>query len=109
MERARRETSGEVLVAQDERGVLCGYAQLGLHVMVGMGAAMELVALLVRPERRGRGIGPALIAAGEDFARARGCSILLLSSQLFRERAHAFYRREGFREVKRSAFFSKEI
>jgi GNAT superfamily N-acetyltransferase len=109
VERARRESCGEVLVAQDEQGALCGYAQLGLHLMVGMGAAMELVALLVRPEHRGRGIGSALIGAGEDFARERNCSMLLLSSQLFRDRAHAFYLREGFREVKRSAFFCKDL
>jgi GNAT superfamily N-acetyltransferase len=109
VERVRKESAGEVFVAEDGRGALCGYAQTGLHVMVGMGTAMELVALLVRPEHRGKGIGSALVQEAERHSRRVGCSLLILSSQLFRERAHAFYLREGFREVKRSAFFSKEL
>jgi GNAT superfamily N-acetyltransferase len=70
---------------------------------------MEVVALLVREELRGGGIGAALLDRCEKWALTRGCKLLMLSSQLFRERAHAFYRRQGFREVKRSAFFVKEL
>ena len=109
VERARRETGGEVLLAFSPDGSLVGYAQLGVHVMVGMGTAMEVVALLVRDGARGQGIGSALLRRCEEWSRLRGCGLVMLSSQLFRERAHGFYRRQGFREVKRSAFFVKDL
>lgn len=109
LERARRDASGEVLLAFSPDGSLAGYAQLGLHVMVGMGTAMEVVALLVRDDLRGKGIGAALLDRCEGWTRSRDCKLLMLSSQLFRERAHAFYRRQGFREAKRSAFFVKDL
>lgn len=109
IERARRDAGGEVLLAFASDGSLAGYAQLGMHVMVGMGTAMEVIALLVRDDLRGKRVGAALLGRCEGWALMRGCKLLMLSSQLFRERAHAFYRRQGFREVKRSAFFIKDL
>ncbi|HEX7688855.1 MAG TPA: GNAT family N-acetyltransferase [Burkholderiaceae bacterium] len=42
-----------------------------------------------------------MLAAAEDRARAAGCSHVELSSNERRTRAHAFYEREGFAEVRR--------
>jgi predicted GNAT family N-acyltransferase len=47
----------------------------------------------VRRDRRGRGIGAALMAAAERYARQRGAAALTLHAQLDSER---FYRALGY-------------
>jgi ribosomal protein S18 acetylase RimI-like enzyme len=47
---------------------------------------------------RGLGIGRAMLVWALERARARGCYKLTLSSNLARERAHAFYRSLGFQQ-----------
>jgi predicted GNAT family N-acyltransferase len=55
------------------------------------GIAVQRVA--VRRDRRGRGIGAALMAAAERYARQRGAAALTLHAQLDSER---FYRALGY-------------
>ncbi|MGH7788092.1 MAG: GNAT family N-acetyltransferase [Candidatus Binatia bacterium] len=52
--------------------------------------------LAVVPDCRGQGIGPALLAAAEAQARARGCCKLTLEVQDANRRARAAYARFGF-------------
>lgn len=52
--------------------------------------------LAVIPERRGSGIGTALLAAAEERARARGCCKLTLEVQDDNARARAVYAKFGF-------------
>ncbi|HET7461685.1 MAG TPA: GNAT family N-acetyltransferase [Longimicrobium sp.] len=66
----------------------------------------ELLSLVVDPEVRGRGAGAALMAASEEWMRARGAGSVHLTTALHRERAHAFYEgigyaRTGYRYVKK--------
>lgn len=65
----------------------------------------EIEALVVAEAERGRGIGSALLAAAVSFARERGCARVRVRSQVFRDRAHAFYEREGFSRVKTQHVF----
>jgi GNAT superfamily N-acetyltransferase len=60
----------------------------------------QVVDLYVIPERRGEGIGAALLAAMEDMASASGHSALFLGvDPLYNPRAHALYQRLGYRAV----------
>ena len=52
--------------------------------------------LIVAENARSRGAGRALLARAEELARARGCWGMSLESATWRERAHAFYVREGW-------------
>jgi GNAT superfamily N-acetyltransferase len=62
-----------------------------------MGAPSALVENVVVDERcRSQGIGAAMMHFAMDEARRAGCYKLALSSNLVRERAHAFYDRLGF-------------
>ena len=49
------------------------------------------------------------VAAAEAWARERGCLAVRVRSNVVRERAHAFYRREGFREIKTQQVLEKEL
>jgi GNAT superfamily N-acetyltransferase len=54
--------------------------------------------LIVSEQARSRGAGKALLAAAMERARERGCFALELESAVWRDRAHAFYLREGMKQ-----------
>jgi GNAT superfamily N-acetyltransferase len=58
--------------------------------------AFELVSMWVRPEARGRMVGPALITAVIDWARARGAAALHLWVTESNKPARRLYERSGF-------------
>jgi len=63
------------------------------------GGICELRQVWVRDDRRGGGLGRALMEAAIDEARARGCAHVFLATYDFQ--APAFYARLGFREAAR--------
>jgi GNAT superfamily N-acetyltransferase len=69
----------------------------------------EIAGLIVDASCRGSGIGARLVADAEAWARARGCRAIRVRSNVVRTRAHAFYRRAGYGEVKTQAVFEKPL
>lgn len=69
----------------------------------------EIEALVVDESARGQGLGRALVAAAIAFARERGCARVRVRSQVFRERAHAFYARTGFSPLKTQHVFIRAL
>jgi GNAT superfamily N-acetyltransferase len=63
---------------------------------LGFGPKCWLQDMVVDKERRSMGIGGLLMAAAEDWARARGLTHIELSSNSARVDAHRFYERQGF-------------
>ncbi len=55
--------------------------------------------LIVAEGGRSAGVGAALLARAEEIARAEGCWSMSLESANWRERAHAFYAREGWTDA----------
>lgn len=53
-------------------------------------------ALVVTEATRSLGVGAQLVAAAEQIARAWGCHRMEVTSNLKRDRAHAFYERLGY-------------
>ncbi|WP_226779056.1 GNAT family N-acetyltransferase [Oceaniglobus trochenteri] len=66
----------------------------GLSLSAARRAQVESVR--VNSAMRGQGIGAALMADAEARARAAGCSLIQLTTNATRPRAHAFYTRLGF-------------
>jgi putative acetyltransferase len=75
---------------------------------IGCGALRELDAasaevkrMYVVPESRGSGVAPALLAALEDAARARGWTTVKLETGEAQPDAIRFYEREGYHRIPR--------
>jgi GNAT superfamily N-acetyltransferase len=65
--------------------------------------------LVVREAARGCGVGKRLCEEVEQWARERGFGRVRVRSQIKREDAHRFYLRDGYRQVKTSLVFEKEL
>jgi GNAT superfamily N-acetyltransferase len=73
------------------------FALLVMRNLIHLGAASGLVeAVGVDAALRSQGIGRAMMEHARVLCRARGCYKMALSSNLKRERAHAFYDGLGF-------------
>lgn len=69
----------------------------------------EIGGLVVTERARGKRVGAELVACAEDWARENGFDAVLVRSQIKREDAHRFYLREGYRQTKTSAVFTKTL
>jgi len=86
-----------VLVAEDRHGQLLGFMHLCAEPDYYTRAECGHIAdIVVAPQARGRGVGEALVAAGERWACDRGYSLLTLNVFLENRPARALYERTGF-------------
>lgn len=68
---------------------------------------MLITGLVVKDRARSLGVGKQLCRAAEEWSQRKGISIVRVTSRMTRERAHRFYLREGYRQIKTSAVFEK--
>lgn len=70
---------------------------------------VEIKALVVDESERSKGYGKALVNHAREWAKTNRLSTIYLTSNIMRNRAHAFYEREGFKNLKTSHFFELKI
>jgi N-acetylglutamate synthase-like GNAT family acetyltransferase len=93
---------GDRLVVAELDGNVAGLAQLHVSPTLALERpAAKIDGLVVDESSRGQEIGRALVAEMEKEARARGCSLLYLTSATRRQDAHEFYRDVGLEETGR--------
>jgi GNAT superfamily N-acetyltransferase len=86
-----------VHVATQDGAIVGTFALLIMDNLAHLGAPSAVVEdVVVAASARSRGIGTAMMRYAMDEARRHGCYKLTLSSNLKRERAHAFYDALGF-------------
>jgi GNAT superfamily N-acetyltransferase len=83
--------AGERLVG----GAAVAFDDPGLDLLEGRRDLAVLWDIRVSPEARGRGVGRALFAAAEAWARTRGCQELKVETQNVNVPACRFYTRQG--------------
>ena len=88
-----------IFIAEDENGVSLGFIHLNVstdyyeHENHG-----HISDIIVAPNGEGRGVGKALMAAGEDWARNRGFKSLTLNVFGNNARARNLYEKIGYAE-----------
>ena len=98
-----------VLVAESAEGGVAGWIHVGTSLALIHGPEAEIHSLVVDERLRGRGIGAALVAAAEAWARSRDLRRVRVRCQVKREDAHRFYTREGFTHQKTQHVFGKSL
>jgi GNAT superfamily N-acetyltransferase len=88
-------------------GTVVGWIDLSVEYHLQSEPAALIGGLVVAEAARDQGIGRQLCEAAEAWARQRGLARIRVRSNAVRERAHAFYLREGYRRVKTSAVLEK--
>jgi aminoglycoside 6'-N-acetyltransferase I len=105
--------AGAILVARNADGEPEGFLQVGLRSHADGCDVAQPVGFVegwfVRPEARRRGIGRALLRAGEDWARARGCVEMGSDALIDNLPSCDAHRALGFEVVDRCVHFRKRL
>ncbi len=92
-----------------ERDSVVGWIQVSVVVSLESGETAEIRGLVVDEAHRSEGIGGALVAAAEQWARERGLSRIRVRTNVTRERTQQFYRKLSFRSAKKQEVFDKDL
>jgi len=98
---------GYRVIAASDGAAMVGALGYRLTDDLRWGRSLFVDDLVVLPDRRGQGIGAALMRAAEETAAAEGCDALRLCSGLDRTAAHRFYEARGMDRV--SLHFAKPV
>ena len=98
-----------VLVAHAGAGRLHGFVGVERRTTIESGERVEINGLVVDAQARRGGVGRALVAAAEAWARQAGVRDIVLRSNVVRSEAHAFYPRLGYALVKTQHAYTKRL
>jgi ribosomal protein S18 acetylase RimI-like enzyme len=95
------DANNHVFVAQMD-GKIVGVMVLNYIRLLHKAERKAMISALVVDEAmRGSGVGAALLERAYEHANASGCTVIELSSNESRTRAHAFYEKHGFVEKRK--------
>lgn len=101
--------ASRILVATDDTDRPVGWLHVTVHRSLESLPSVRIGGLVVDEQHRSQGVGRRLLVAGEAWALERGMARLTVYSRQTRQRAHRFYEREGYRIVKHSYYFEKDL
>ena len=101
--------SGQRFIVAEADGRLLGWVHVELADYVDSGTYAQIGGLVVDRAHRRQGIGAALMAEAEAWARQQGCAMMRLRSSSTRTPAHRFYEGLGYANVKTQYSFVKPL
>jgi GNAT superfamily N-acetyltransferase len=96
-------------IVAEADGRLLGWVHVALAEYVESGLFAVIGGLVVDRAHRRQGIGAALMAEAEAWARQQGCSVMRLWSSTTRTPAHRFYGELGYEQIKTQYSFVKPL
>jgi aminoglycoside 6'-N-acetyltransferase I len=110
--RANRGNPAAVFLALEDDGSAVGFAELSIRAFAEgcySGRVAYLEGLYVKADARRQGVGAALVAGAEQWAKSQGCSEIASDCQIDNLESAAAHRTYGFEEVVRSICFRKTL
>jgi len=104
-----RSDENQVFLAEASDENAAGWIGVFVHRSLSSDPRAEISSLIVDEKQRSRGIGAALVKRAEEWAIEKGCRIMGVHTNVTRERAHAFYERNGYTMAKTQKCFRKEL
>ena len=98
-----------VWVAESAEGGILGWIHLFGNRLLESDPDAEIGGLVVHESARGRGVGRALVAAAEAWAKERGYTVVSVRSNVIRKDAHEFYKGLGYEPTKSQFKFRKKL
>lgn len=98
-----------VFLAEIERAVTAGWICVVIHATLETDPYAEITGLIVDEAHRSHRMGEKLVARAEQWAREQGCNQARVRSNVIRDRAHAFYLRNGYEQYKTQKVFRKTL
>jgi len=98
---------GEVIMAVQD-GEAIGSICVLMDARLAEGVYAEIVSLVVTKKARGKGIGKGLVKEAEIWAGHRVDKVRVRANEI-RNFAHAFYKRQGYEEIKTQKLFIKKV
>ena len=98
-----------VFVAEMADGEIAGWIGAFISRGLEVNPRGEISGLIVDERFRSQAVGKQLLARAEEWLREQGCDIVGLRSNVVRDRAHAFYLREGYTHAKTQKSFRKTL
>jgi GNAT superfamily N-acetyltransferase len=107
LKRIQSDPTHRVYVADLPETGVAGWIHFFLYKVVESDLRLEIAALVVDETCRVRGVGKALMARAEEWAREHGCQAVSLRSNVVRQEAHEFYQGLGYTILKTQHAFRK--
>jgi GNAT superfamily N-acetyltransferase len=90
-------------------GRVCGWLQAHSCEVLESGQRVEVMGLVVSPAMRRCGVGRALMARAEAWAREASAGYVVVRSNVRRTESHAFYPSIGYAPSKTQAVYRKSL
>lgn len=88
---------------------LYGWISVERRLLIEYGERVEIVGLVVEARARRSGVGRALVASAEHWARTQGVDTITVRSNVTRAESHPFYERLGFVRRKTQHNYAKML
>jgi GNAT superfamily N-acetyltransferase len=98
-----------IFVAQRAGEPIAGWICVAVQGTIESDAHAEITGFVVGSEFRSQGVGGEVLSRSEAWARERDVHSVRLRSNVIRDRAHAFYLREGYEHYKTQKAFRKPL
>lgn len=96
-------------VVENEANRPIGFIHAATSLALTDKVRAEIIGLVISEKYRRKGLGKALIAHAENWAKSQGHQLIRVRSQALRENAHEFYKELGYELKKIQNVFVKSL